>query len=154
MTTAECYALIGADYTEVLRRMGNEDRVRRFLLKFAEEPSYGLLCRSVEAGDAKEAFRAAHSIKGVCLNLGLTALYRSAGDLCEELRGGAFTDAVPGLLRRVGEDYQKTNDALVELMDTLAESCTEAEYQRLEEIFVNCSRYELGFWEMAWTLER
>lgn len=76
MTTAECYALIGADYTEVLRRMGNEDRVRRFLLKFAEEPSYGLLCRSVEAGDAKEAFRAAHSIKGVCLNLGLTALYR------------------------------------------------------------------------------
>ena len=29
-----------------------------------------------------------------------------------------------------GEDYQKTNDALVELMDTLAESCTEAEYQR------------------------
>ena len=46
------------------------------------------------------------------------------------------------------------NDALVELMDTLAESCTEAEYQRLEEIFVNCSRYELGFWEMAWTLER
>ena len=50
--------------------------------------------------------------------------------------------------------YQKTTDALVELMDTLAESCTEAEYQRLEEIFVNCSRYELGFWEMAWTLER
>ena len=41
-----------------------------------------------------------------------------------------------------GEDYQKTNDALVELMD------------RLAEIFVNCSRYELGFWEMAWTLER
>ena len=39
-------------------------------------------------------------------------------------------------------------------MDTLAEGCTEAEYQRLEEIFVNCSRYELGFWEMAWTLER
>lgn len=63
------------------------------------------------------------------------------------------------LLRRVdpqlrGEDYQKTNDALVELMDTLAESCTEAEYQRLEEIFHQLRRYELGFWEMAWTLER
>ena len=45
-------------------------------------------------------------------------------------------------------------EGVKELMDTLAESCTEAEYQRLEEIFVNCSRYELGFWEMAWTLER
>ena len=50
------------------------------------------------------------------------------------------------------EDYEEARFAL--LMDTLAESCTEAEYQRLEEIFVNCSRYELGFWEMAWTLER
>lgn len=73
--------------------------------------------------------------------------------------GGHPRRGGPPLLRRVdpqlrGEDYQKTNDALVELMDTLAESCTEAEYQRLEEIFVNCSRYELGFWEMAWTLER
>ena len=53
-----------------------------------------------------------------------------------------------------GEDYQRTNDALVALMDQLAEGSTEAEYRRLEEIFVTCSRYELGFWEMAWTLER
>ena len=52
-----------------------------------------------------------------------------------------------------GEEYHKTNDALVALMDELAAGCTEEEYARLEEIFVNCSRYELGFWEMAWTLE-
>ena len=53
-----------------------------------------------------------------------------------------------------GEDYQQTNDALVALMNQLAEGCTEAEYRRLEEIFVTCSRYELGFWDMAWNLER
>ena len=53
-----------------------------------------------------------------------------------------------------GEDYQQTNDALVALMDDLAEGCTEAEYRRLEEIFVTCSRYELGFWDMSWNLER
>lgn len=53
-----------------------------------------------------------------------------------------------------GEDYQKTNDALIALMDRLAEGCTEEEAQRLEDIFVNCSRYELGFWEMAWNQER
>ena len=38
-------------------------------------------------------------------------------------------------------------------MDELAQGCTEEEYQRLEDIFVACSRYELGFWEMAWRLE-
>lgn len=53
-----------------------------------------------------------------------------------------------------GEEYQQTNAALVALMEELAAGCTETEYQRLEEIFVACSRYELGFWEMAWTLER
>ena len=53
-----------------------------------------------------------------------------------------------------GEDYQRTNDALVELMDRLAAGCSEQEYARLEEIFVHCSRYELGFWDMAWKLEQ
>ena len=53
-----------------------------------------------------------------------------------------------------GADYQKTNRDLVALMDELAQGCSEDQYHRLEEIFVTCSRYELGFWEMAWTLEQ
>ena len=52
------------------------------------------------------------------------------------------------------EEYQSTNDALVARMDQLARGCTEEEYRRLEDIFVACSKYELGFWEMAWRLER
>ena len=77
---------------------------------------------------------------------------------------GARLAAIPGAAEHpfygewiqgyAGEDYQKTTDALVALMDSLAEGCTEAEYQRLEEIFVACSRYELGFWDMAWNLEK
>lgn len=51
------------------------------------------------------------------------------------------------------EEYQETNRALMERMDALAAGCSEEEYRRLEEIFVACSRYELGFWEMAWKLE-
>ena len=51
------------------------------------------------------------------------------------------------------EEYQETNRALVERMDALAAGCSEEEYRRLEEIFVACSRYELGFWEMAWKRE-
>ena len=53
-----------------------------------------------------------------------------------------------------GPDYQATNDALIALMDQLAEGASEPELQRLEDIFVNCSRYELGFWDMAWEMER
>lgn len=52
-----------------------------------------------------------------------------------------------------GAEYQSANDALIALMDQLAQDCTETEYRRLEEIFVTCSRFELGFWEMAWNRE-
>lgn len=48
------------------------------------------------------------------------------------------------------EEYSATNQALIELMDSLAANATEEQIAYLTEIFVNCSRYELGFWNMAW----
>ena len=50
------------------------------------------------------------------------------------------------------EDYAATNQVLMALMDELAKDATGAQFDRLEEIFVNCSRYELGFWDMAWEM--
>ena len=41
------------------------------------------------------------------------------------------------------EDYAATNQALIELMDSLAADATEDQIAYLTEIFVNCSRYEL-----------
>lgn len=49
------------------------------------------------------------------------------------------------------EEYQATNRALVRLMDSLAAASRE-QTEYLTEIFVNCSRYELGFWDMAWEM--
>ena len=48
------------------------------------------------------------------------------------------------------EEYAATNHALIELMDSLAANATEDQIAYLTEIFVNCSRYELGFWDMSW----
>lgn len=50
------------------------------------------------------------------------------------------------------ENYAATHQALMALMDELAKDATGAQFDRLEEIFVNCSRYELGFWDMAWEM--
>ena len=52
------------------------------------------------------------------------------------------------------EDYTATNQALIELMDELATGATEDQIAHLTDIFVNCSRYELGFWDMAWELHQ
>lgn len=47
-------------------------------------------------------------------------------------------------------DYAAANQALIELMDSLAANAAEDQVAYLTEIFVNCSRYELGFWDMSW----
>ena len=41
-----------------------------------------------------------------------------------------------------------------ELVDRLAEEAGPAARERMAAAFVTSSRYELAFWEMAWTLER
>ena len=51
------------------------------------------------------------------------------------------------------EEYTATNQALIELMDTLAADATEAQLAYLTDVFVNCSWYELGFWDMAWEVQ-
>lgn len=50
------------------------------------------------------------------------------------------------------EDYAATNDALIQLMNDLAKDASEEQLEYLTEIFVNCSRYELGFWDMSWEM--
>ena len=50
------------------------------------------------------------------------------------------------------ESYAVTNQDLIELMDKLAADADEEEFAHLTDIFVNCSRYELEFWNMAWEM--
>lgn len=49
-------------------------------------------------------------------------------------------------------EYHATNQALIQLMDELASEASKEQVDYLTDIFVNCSRYELGFWDMAWEM--
>ena len=107
MTLQECYAALEGDYAGVTSRLPTERMVQKFVLKFLNDGSYDLLLRSMEA----EAFRAAHTIKGVCQNLDFTRLYQSSSELSEALRNG-FTPEAPALVERVKADYRQTTDAI------------------------------------------
>lgn len=113
MTLEECYAAMGGDYEEVMGRLRSERLVQKFVLKFLDDGSYRLLCDSLTAGDREEAFRAAHTIKGVCGNLAFNTLLKSSEALTEALRDGRPPQ--PGeeeLIQRVHEDYQRTVQAI------------------------------------------
>lgn len=112
MTLQECYAAMGGDYNDAIGRLRSERLVQKFVLKFLEDGSFELLCRSMEAGDLSEAFRAAHTIKGVCANMAFSALLKSSSQLTELLRGGDMGDQAQELFQRVKVDYAKTAQAI------------------------------------------
>lgn len=114
MTIQECYQVLGGDYAQVEKRLPGIHLIRRFIAKFLDDGSYPELCRAMEQGQTEEAFRAAHTLKGVSANLGFDRLTASSGELTELLRGrtdGIPTEAVP-LLDMVRQDYELTADAI------------------------------------------
>ena len=111
MSLTECYIALGGSYEEVLSRLSSERLVNKFVLKFLTDPSYDLLVRSMESKDWPEAFRAAHTIKGVCQNLSFTTLFQSSNQLAEALRNG-YTPEAPALFDQVCADYERTAGAI------------------------------------------
>lgn len=112
MTIQECYQQMGGDYDGVLQRLGNEERVRKFLLKISSDKTFDSLQAAMERGDPTEIFRAAHSLKGVGMNLGLTSLASTAAALSESLRSGQMKDDASALFEAVRESYQRTLEAI------------------------------------------
>lgn len=111
MTLKECYSAMGGDYDEAIGRLRSERLIQKFVLKFLDDQSYDLLCTSMEAGDYGEAFRAAHTIKGVCSNLAFTVLGKSSSALSEALRNG-YTPEADALAEQVKAEYQQTVEAI------------------------------------------
>lgn len=114
MTLQEFYAAVGGDYTEAVNRMMGEAMLRRFLSKFPNDPSFAVLEQAIAAGEREEAFRASHTIKGLCLNLGFGKLLSSSETLTEALRHEMAPNAAE-LFSQVKEDYELTLNAVMQL---------------------------------------
>ncbi len=58
------------------------------------------------------------------------------------------------ILGYISEEYQEMNNELLYLVDLLGEGISVKRQKELIDIFVNCSRYEKMFWDMAWNMEK
>lgn len=86
MNVEEFYAVIGGNYAEALGRLMKDSLIEKFVLKFTDDPSFATLKSAVDAGAWDEAFPAAHTLKGVSLNLAFTPLGQAASELTDMLR--------------------------------------------------------------------
>ena len=119
MTLRECYDSIGSNFdTAVMRMCNKESMLAKFAKKFPNDPTYVGLLEAFESGDVPTAFRMAHTLKGLCLNLGLDKLQVSSSELTEALRNAETVPAnAPELLEQVKRDYEVTVNALKEVED-------------------------------------
>lgn len=116
MTLKECYSELGGSYEDVMHRLTLEKLVLKFSLKFLDDKSFESLCVSLENSDYKNAFMAAHTLKGVCQNLSFTRLFESSNRMTEALRNGEpDADLINELLSQVRADYEITSNALNKL---------------------------------------
>lgn len=104
MTIRECYELMGSDYEEVYERLESDAIIKRFVVKFLKEPSFSNLQEALRKQDGESAFRAAHSLKGICMNLGFQKLCEVSSALTEKLRGREIAGS-DELYKEVEEEY-------------------------------------------------
>lgn len=114
MTAKECYNAMNADYEDVLKRMGNEERVKKYLVKYLKDPSYLELVSAMEVKNYKEALDAAHTLRGVCKILSFTEFENSSSELFESLKMENIEEAEK-LLPIVKEQYKKTVDLIAQV---------------------------------------
>lgn len=100
MTLQELYLEIEGNYEEMVERFGTEERVSKFVLLFLKDDSYTMFLQAIKEKNAQNAFRAIHTLKGVCLNLGLQGMFQIVNDITELLRAGKVeesADKIPEL---------------------------------------------------------
>ncbi|MCR5583909.1 MAG: Hpt domain-containing protein [Lachnospiraceae bacterium] len=108
MKLTECYANLDGDFAGVRSRLIREASISKFLIMFLKDTQYQEFHASVEAGDWENAFRNIHTLKGTCLNLGISKLARISSDITEMLRGGAPSSDISGNIEELDKEYEKT----------------------------------------------
>ena len=113
MTIEECYKKMGANYQDVIKRLPSVSMIEKFALKFREDTSFQELETALNEKQVDLAFRAAHTLKGVCMNLGFDHLYKPSFEITESLRASNLELALQQF-DAVKEQYTKTIEALNE----------------------------------------
>lgn len=107
----------GIDPESAIERfMGNEALYIKYLFRFPNDENYQNLCRFIEQQDCKNAFTAAHTLKGVCGNLSIKSMENILKEQVEHLRNGDLEQGQK-MMGQLKEAYVHINRAIDELKE-------------------------------------
>ena len=101
----------GVNYQTTMERfLGNEKMYLRLLNMLFQDENLGQLGDALERGDRRAAFEAAHTLKGVVGNMGLTPLYNKVCVIVEPLRAGEERDDYSVLYQDIVSEFGKVEE--------------------------------------------
>ena len=109
---------MGMDVDNTVKRfMGNETLYLKFLNKFQTDQSVASIQQYITEQNTEEAFKSAHTLKGVAANLGLDPIARCASDIVELFRGRTqFSEVDADRLNALNEELKTAYEALMKLL--------------------------------------
>ena len=97
------------------RFMENEGLFLKFLGKFLQDTNFAGLAEAVKKQDVEEAFRCAHTLKGVCGNLSMDELYKLVSVQTEFFREGNIQEGAD-MMEKVSAVYGRVKEAIEETL--------------------------------------
>lgn len=98
----------GVDYVPTMERfMGNEKMYIRLLDMFFKDDNIQKLGTAIAQQDYTAAFEAAHTLKGVVGNMGLSPLYTVVCAMVEPLRAGEKRSDYADMYKAIQSEYDK-----------------------------------------------
>lgn len=105
----------GIDYRGGVDRFGgNSAMFEKFIFRYLDDEHYDLLVAAVEADDAEEGFRVAHTLKGVVGNLSFSSFFNILDPVTESLRSGDIEAA-----RRSMPDIENAHRETIAILEQL-----------------------------------
>lgn len=101
---------VGVDVA-LARFMGNEELFFKFLNRFPEDACYQRIIANIQCNNTEEAFKAAHTLKGVAGNLSLDRIYQVTVPMVEALRADNLEEAKK-YVKDLQEAYQLVADTI------------------------------------------
>lgn len=111
MTVKQFYDTIQEDYNEIYERFLMDKLIYKYVLKFDDDPSFLQLKEALEYHDEEAAFKASHTLKGICSNLSFSQLEKLSSDMTELLRQHQLSDACH-LFKALETEYQRIKEAI------------------------------------------
>lgn len=112
MSFDEAMKSIGMNMDEVLARFSGSRRlVEKFVRRFPSDKTYGELEQAMGDKDYEQIERAAHTLKGVCANLGFTHLYELSSEMVNDVRACCY-DKLDSLFDSLTAEYEKVKGAI------------------------------------------